>query len=307
MTRARDELVLTHSESHSPGSLRKPSRFLGEAFDASKFQTMTPTGKVETAAIGFYGVENAPEVGIPVAMLNDGHVRLNVSQVSTYLECPLEFYYRYVLRVPQEPSPMMQYGSLMHSLLEDMNRNLIDGEPLQLSKLESRLKTEWPKSGFGSPRHRDRAFKQAQATLQNLYKRLSETKRVPVSVEEPFALTLKNANLSISGRFDVVFPLGDSVEIVDYKTTTSVDTAEKAKARATASQQLTLYALAWQLLHDQLPVLVTLDFIDTGLAGSVKKTQRGIDGAYSRLQKVADGIRAHDFRPGKNHLFCTHP
>lgn len=104
-----------------------------------------------------------------------------------------------------------------------------------------------------------------------------------------------------------MFGLGDSVEIVDYKTSTSVDTPEKAKQRAVGSEQLTLYALAWQHMHDALPALVTLDFIDTNAQGSVRKTQRGIDGALSRLQQVADGLRAYDFSPGKDHLFCQHP
>jgi hypothetical protein len=43
------------------------------------------------------------------------------------------------------------------------------------------------------------------------------------------------------------------------------------------------------------------------MRGSVKKTQRGIDGMKERLKLVADGIRAQAFGPGKDHLFCIHP
>jgi len=105
----------------------------------------------------------------------------------------------------------------------------------------------------------------------------------------------------------VVYQNGTDVEIVDYKTSNSVNSPEKAKQKATASEQLTLYALAWQQIHGQLPALVTLDFIDADQRGSVKKTQRGIDGAHNKLKVVAEGIRNHNFSPGKDHMFCIHP
>ena len=69
----------------------------------------------------------------------------------------------------------------------------------------------------------------------------------------------------------------------------------------------TLYALAWQIMHDELPNLVTLDFIDTGMRGSIKKTKRGIESAKLRLKSVADGIRNNYFPAGKDHDFCIHP
>lgn len=307
MTRARDELILTHAEHHSADTLRKPSRFLTEAFEPHDFTPHAPLSSGSLNAIGFHGLENTKDISVPATILDGHDVRLSISQIETYLECPLDFYYRYVLRVPEEPSPMMQYGLIMHGLIETMNRDLMNGGLQNILELEEQLSAQWPKAGYLSARHRDRAFRQARTTLASLHKRLSEDRRIPLSVEEPFAISLKDAQLRIRGRFDAIFPLGDGVEIVDYKTTTSVDSAEKAKSRASSSQQLTLYAMAWQLLHDELPVLVTLEFIDTGLTGSIKKTQRGIDGAYQRLQKVGDGIRKGDFPPSGNHLYCIHP
>ena len=304
MTRAKDELILTHAERHSAASVRKPSRFLTEAFTPDEFKLMQASGQLD---LGSFGATTHANVAVPSHILNGSEVILTVSQAKKYMDCPLDFYYSYVLNVPQEPDPVQAYGSLMHRLLEDMNLGLMDGALPHLKALEKRLKDEWPKGGYLSAHQQERAYKQGQSTLKNLYERLSASKRLPLAVEEPFSLSLKDAHLTLNGRFDAVFPLDGSVEIVDYKTSTSVDTPEKAKQRANASEQLTLYALAWQLVKGQIPALVTLDFIDTGLTGSLKKTQRGLDGAILRLQKVADGIRAGDFAPGKDHLFCSHP
>lgn len=306
MTRAKDELILTHAERHSSASVRKPSRFLAEAFESDN-GTDHAGGTSSRATLGRFAPVVAPEVPIPSRLLRGEAVNLTVSQATKYLDCPLDFYYCYVLNVPQEANPNTLYGSLMHSLIETMNRSLMAGKLVDFEVLEQELAQRWPKGGYLSSGHRDRAEKQAKTTLKQLYQRISKEQRVPVAVEEAFSITLPDSKLTISGRFDAILPHGNSVEIVDYKTSTSVDSPAKAKQRATASQQLTLYALAWQQLHDELPAQVTLDFVDTALQGSVKKTQRGIDGMKARLQQAADGIRAHAFEPGKEHLFCIHP
>jgi DNA helicase II / ATP-dependent DNA helicase PcrA len=305
MTRAKDTLILTHAQAHSSGAIRRPSRFIEEAFGEHEFTKPAEDAGSRLRITGF-GKELPYSLPIPTTILNDDQVTLSVSQIQSYLECPLNFYYRYILNVPEEPNPQLQYGSLMHNLLEDINRSLVMGKLINYAQLKSKLESQWPKAGYTSVKQRERAFRQAQATLKRVYEQASGDRRIPVAVEEPFSFTLKDARLSVGGRFDAVFPMGSSVEIVDYKTSSSVDTPEKAKQRASGSEQLTLYAMAWQIMHDKLPVLVTLDFIDTGMRGSVKKTQRGIEGAYSRLQTVADDIRAMDFRAGKDHRYCIH-
>lgn len=307
MTRAKDELILTHSQTHSGNSTRKPSRFLLEAFGDHEATPKSSSSRKTLDSFGTPGIQSTEAIILPATILTNGQVSLTVSQIKTFMDCPLDFYYRYILAVPEEPSPIMQYGSIMHGLIEDMNRSLMNGGLPALSELEDQLSLQWPKSGYLSLKHRERAFVQAKTTLANMHDRLSQQQRVPLVVEGPFSITLDDIKLKIVGRFDAVFPAEKGVEIVDYKTSTSVDSPEKAKSRATSSQQLTLYALAWQRMHNELPVLVTLDFIDTGHQGSVKKTQRGIDSAYQRLKTIADTIREHRFEPGRDHLFCSHP
>lgn len=308
MTRAKDELILTLSRSHGGSQARKPSRFLEEAFSKTDFPTIESQTSFDLASLGGYTTTQDQAVSIPSSILDGNEVKLTVSQIANYQDCPLDFYYRHILRVPSEQSPSQIYGNTMHAILENLNHCLQDGQTLPtLAELEADLQANWPQTGYLSALQRERALENGLKTLSRLYSDISAQPRIPLEIEEAFRVYIKDSNLSIRGRFDVVFGLGDSVEIVDYKTSSNVDTPEKAKQRASASEQLTLYALAWQAQHDELPALVTLDFIETGQRGSLKKTQRGIDGAYSRLHKVAEGIRAQDFRPGKEHKFCLHP
>lgn len=308
MTRARDELILTYAARHHSSRVRKPSRFLLEAFGAETVQPPAETaGQQSRLSLSRFNTLPVQAVSLPSSMLQGKALTLSVSQAQKYLDCPLDFYYCFVLNVPHASSPAMEYGSLMHGLLQDINQSLQAGRLIAYNELSSRLEQHWPKYGYLSAGHRDKARQQAVRTLEHVYERARNTGRVPLAVEQPFTISLPECQLTLKGRFDAVYPLGNGVEIVDFKTSTSVDTPEKAKNRASGSDQLTLYALAWQLMHDELPALTTLEFIDTGMVGNIKKTQRGIDSMRVKLAELADGIRAQSFEPGKDHLFCIHP
>lgn len=308
MTRAKDELIMTFSDNHGGAKPRKPSRFLEEAFESRAFATTKQQTSFDLASLGGYNSNIRGELALPRSMFDGNHVSLSVSQVVKYLTCPLDFYYRYILNVPAEPSASQVYGTLMHSILEELNHCIFEGKPLpSLSALQARLHSEWPLAGYLSAAQRERAQLRGSQTLVRIYESITASPRMPIAIEEPFRVDIKACDLTIRGRYDAVFAVGDNVEIVDYKTSSGVNSAEGAKSRASASEQLTLYALAWQAKHHDLPALVTLDFIETGQRGSLKKTQRGIEGAYTRLASVADGIRKQSFAAGKEHRFCLHP
>lgn len=305
MTRAAEKLKLSYSLRHYSTAMRKPSRFIAEAFGSNfAAQKLVSEAKGESFE---NPIITQKQLSTPADILKNDVVNLSVSQVSKYLECPLDFYFKYILKVPSEYNPSQQYGTIIHAILDEINKSLINNVEVPLEKLRETLAREWPKSGYMTVNHRDRSFKQASETLDSVYSRYLSSPRVPIASEEPFRINLRDIGLTMAGRYDAVFPLNNGVEIVDYKTTTRVDTPKRAKQRAGSSVQLTLYALAWQETHGELPELLTLDFIDTGQKGSIRKTTKGIETARLRLKDVADGIRSNTFRPGKDHKYCIHP
>jgi DNA helicase II / ATP-dependent DNA helicase PcrA len=306
MTRAKDELILTHSQNYNSGLKRKPSQFLEQAFSKTEFTVKAPSGVAAINTISAGNLEAPTKASLPKSMLNGNQMTLSVSQIESYLKCPLDFYYEYILSVPAEPNPVMEAGTVMHKLAEDINRGLISGNVPELPELRDRLKTEWPRSGYMTPGHRDRAYARAVEGLEKMHTRMMQENRVPLAVEEKFSVTIDEAQLTIRGKIDAVLPFGNSVEIVDYKTG-HVDSQKKADDRARSSEQLTLYALAWQALHNEIPEKVTLGFVIDDLWGRVGKTQRGIDGARGRAINAADGIRAGSFQPKGDHRYCAHP
>lgn len=308
VTRARANLNLSFADQSSVGTKRKPSRFLVEMFDdtfISSLSTMSLAAK-QQSLLDMPDVAT-PKIAVPKDIYDGNKVFLSVSQAATLLDCPLDFYYKYILRAPQDPTARTTYGTTMHALFEQINKDRKQDALLPLEKYEETLQLTWDKSGYASKGQQDRAFQQAQQTLRNFHADAIKNSAA-LYVEEKFLCELEPENIVLRGRYDAVFGrVGEDIEIRDYKTSVTVTTPEKAKSRATGSQQLTMYALAWQLNHDTLPTSVSLHFVDTGMTGSVKKTQRGIDGLRARLSKVAEDMKQGVFDPGKSHDYCIHP
>lgn len=304
MTRAKSELILTFSDTHSGNSKRRPSRFLTE-FTSNVPKSMLDIKNDATIA-PYQSSHGTQSVSLPAKMKAGDRIVLSVSEAVKWLSCPLDFYYRYILQVPQAPDPTLLHGTIIHSCIEKLNKGIVSGNLPELTTLTADAEILLPSDGYISATQRERAHKQLLSSIELLYERF-KTAEAPVYTELPFRIELPDCKLTITGRIDAVYKHNDGIEIRDYKTGSSVTSAEKAKTRATASQQLALYALAWRHMEGDLPALLSLDFVETGFVGSVKKQAKTIDNLALKLAEIPDKLLAGSYKPGKDHSFCIHP
>ena len=308
LTRAKNNLILSYSRSHNGRTTRKASRFIDET-SATNAETDNDGQELpQSLELANSDAFIRTDVPLPSSMTSGQRLSLSVSQIETFLNCPLNFYYKYVLRVPDEPSPAAQYGQAVHAAIELINLSLREDKPLSLEEAETEVLEILDKAPHESKLLKERMQQQALATVKSFYQQhYLDSQDVPRDVELPFSAVLREEGLVIKGRIDAVFETDKGVEIRDYKTSTSVDTDEKAKRRASGSDQLTLYALVWQELYGELPKRLSLDFVDTAILGSVAKTQRGVDSMRAKLVDMVTAINKREFLPGKDHRFCRHP
>lgn len=303
-TRARHELILTYGDRHGNGTHRKPSRFLAEMYDGPA--TDTHSGE-DQATLELFAPRTVPaSVQLPERMTQDGLYVLTASQIECWLKCPQDFYYKHVLGMPEPASPVAAYGTAIHGAIQHIFEGRRNHQVPSLEALEKEVKAALPRAGYQSAGIRDRAHTQAILTLHTIYERFT-TEELPIEIEQSFGVRIPDLPLKITGRMDAVYQRGDNVEIRDFKTSSSVTTPEKAKDRATGSQQLTIYALAWQIKHGELPAFLTLDFVETGQMGSVKKTQRSLDTLQTKLAGTVADLQAGNYPPGREHTYCVHP
>lgn len=227
--------------------------------------------------------------------------------MNDYLRCPRDFYYRHVLNVPPAPSPQAAVGTIFHNIIQTINEAKMRKEPApSIDVLRAHLEGEWPLEGYHSAAQRNRARTVALSALEPLYVRLLD-EPIPVAVESPFRVRIPDSQLVLKGRIDAVMPLEKGVEIRDYKTSTSANTPKKAKSQTQSSKQLEMYALAWLLQHDEMPALLSLDFVQTNLIGSVAKREKTLHTLTHKLQGAATGIADGNFPLGYSHDYCRHP
>lgn len=301
VTRARMNLMLSWSD----GS-RKPSRFIDEMFGTGTAESTT-LSDVTMAEVSLDIVtEQQPTVDIPSRIYDGNRVRLSVSQAQELLNCPLNFQYKFVFGAPEEPTISTSYGSYMHSFIEEINEARKEHRPLRpLTVLLENLEAGWQKAGYASKSQRERALAQAKETLTYYYK-LADSSPAPITVEDKFEAVLPE-NIIIHGRLDAVYKTDDGIEIRDYKTGYAVRSEDDAKKKARESKQLTLYALAWQAIHGELPDKVTLHYVDMGLLGTASRQQRSVDTLHANLVAAVDNLKQGIFPAAGRHDYCIHP
>lgn len=306
-TRARENLIFSYADTGSGTSKRRPSRFINELFGDNVAETTPLSDEInEQTAQLEQPTTPLSKVAIPQTIYDGRRVRLSVSQAQVLLTCPLNFYYKFVLRAPEAPTTSTDYGSQLHSLFEEINLGRKNGELRPLESLLLDLETGWHKAGYSTKSQQQRAFQRAQQTLSTFYGAALENP-APKFIEHPFEVMVAE-DLLLHGRLDVVFQNEDGIEIRDYKTGDSVKDEKKAKRKVSESKQLTLYALAWQLQNGEIPAKVTLQFPDTNQIASTKKQQKSIDTIQANLVKAAEDLKRGSFPAGgSQHDYCIHP
>jgi DNA helicase II / ATP-dependent DNA helicase PcrA len=337
MTRARDELVLTHAVDYGGSRARKVSPFVLEALDlpasaATAGHGVLPPSPEERLA-GFAGVD-APAIAQRRASAEP--LMLSFGQVDAYLSCPLRYKYAHVLRVPIAPHHALVYGAALHKAVQIFHHRHARGHVMTEAELDEVLASAWSNEGFVSREHEEARLEAAGAALRRFRTaQLQPQAVVPTYVEREFAFDLDGDR--IRGRWDrvdirpatepgagdaaepaddpaqptadVVTPtLGimgrEHVTITDYKSSDVRDPA-KARQRARDSLQLQIYAMGYEAMTGRLPDQVALHFLESGLVGRVDIDPKRVARARAQIATAASGIRAGRFEATPDPMACS--
>jgi len=243
-------------------------------------------------------VGEAGEQALPMDV-GPERLRLSFSRVDTYGQCPLQFKYSYVDRLPSAPSPHLSWGSSIHSALEAWWTQKLP-QPPSVDELLRSLYDHWDDAGFrGMPRDEKVAwYRHAQEVLRRHHQRFAADYEPAIACEEWFALDV-GADIEVVGSIDhVARTRSGGLGIVDWKT----NKRAKNRADVRGSLQLAIYAMACVDLWGHEPEWVALDFVVPGVRVAVPREEIDVDGARARLHEVAALIRAEAFAPSPSRL-----
>lgn len=183
---------------------------------------------------------------------------VSVSQVQTYLACPLKYRFQYVDKIPRPwRIAAMAFGSSIHAAVEWFHRERLAGQKPALAEVLKVFDADWYAQNveplvFSQRESKEALAEKGRAMLQ-LYVE-SANGAMPVAIEQFFETDLVDPetgevfDVRLRGVVDLVEE-GDT--LVDLKTAGRTLEAGGLERHL----QLSTYALAYLLLHGTIPKL----------------------------------------------------
>jgi DNA helicase-2/ATP-dependent DNA helicase PcrA len=335
MTRARDELILSHAADYGGQRARRVSPFVLEALDLPVAAGTAGAGAKTSSPIEKLAVlERTEPAPAPRRARDDEPLWLSFYAIDDYLTCPLKYKYGHVLRVPLAPHHSMIYGSALHAAVSEFHKRHARGDVMTEEQLFASFQSAWTNDGFLSREHEEARLEAGRQALRRFRdEQLRPGAVIPAWVEREFSFFLDGDK--VRGRFDrvditprdpdepvpvmaddgdpasgadVIEPTLDffpeRVVITDYKSSDVRDPA-KARQRARDSLQLTIYAMAYEAMTGRLPDAVALHFLDSGLVGSAPVGRKRVEKARETIRGAAAGIRVRQFDARPDYLSCS--
>jgi len=308
MTRARDVLYMTGAMYYGDGKREKKiSSFLAEAVGKETVENAKQQEVGDTKQLSFLESwsmgknEDAPQKKgekTPISYLS-------YSQLDSFLRCPLQYKYRYVIKIPVLPSAALSFGQTMHEAVHDFYVKVKLGEDPSLEDLLGFYEKRWLAVGYGKKEYETKMKEHGKILLSEFYTKGYDKSVIPKELEQPFKIHI-DENLILGGKIDRIDARPDGkIEIIDYKTGQSTKVKDVTK-----DLQLTVYAMAAteQGVYGYRPqdVIVSFYFFENQEKISGTRSAEQLESAREVIAKTASAIATSDFAPtpGRHCDFC---
>jgi RecB family exonuclease len=283
MTRAKQVLYLSWAGRYEGGRRWRESRFLDEVRAAG-------VGVTVEAKIATEPVEQVRAA----STRHDGDVQLSYSAIAAYQDCPRQYWYRHVERLPATQSAEATQGVILHEALRRVGELAKNGGSVSRAGLRSIHDQVWRSVTFPDPR-RAPAFKRNGAAELEAYFAKGGFDVVPAYVEQPFNLTVDG--WSLRGVIDRIDRIDDGWRITDYKSGRPI-------GRRRRDLQIALYALGATRALKLEPLQLEVVYLASGDSVRIGDVTGMVDEAEVQGAEVAEGVRAGRFESRPERRRC---
>ncbi len=226
LTRAEQHLYISYSLFKNDGKALEPSMFIAEIQDQYELAVETVIIDPETIAnfaVLHFSETASPEIEKIEADFMDRILEkfvMNVTALNNYLKCPLEFYFKNLIRIPSPKNEATEFGSAVHHALEKLFRKMQESNQEQFPSKEEFINDfEWymhrHRESFTQPQF-DRRMEYGHDVLGNYYEKYIHSFNKIITIERRIKTMVKN--VPIKGALDKLEFDGKAVNVVDYKT-----------------------------------------------------------------------------------------
>ncbi|OGF99686.1 hypothetical protein A2153_00510 [Candidatus Gottesmanbacteria bacterium RBG_16_38_7b] len=295
LTRARDKCFLSAASYYGEGKrIRKISSFVIETLGKEVLSKVNKSEQEQNSQLTL--LEWKKEEEEEKKSIHPSIEYLSFTQINTFLTCPLQYKYRFVLKIPVPASAAASFGSSIHLALQKFYENYKQDKNADKKNLLNLLDEVWIPLGYGNKKYEEKMKDRGKNMLSLYYDKAHSQDIVVTDLEKLFRLKL-DTNLKLGGKIDRVDKLETGkMEIIDYKTGRRPKDTEIAK-----NLQMTVYALAAndRGLYNLPPqnVLLSFYFLEEGVKVSSQRNQEDLDNAKQQLITIAHDINNSNFNP----------
>jgi DNA helicase-2/ATP-dependent DNA helicase PcrA len=303
-TRARDMLYMTAAKFYGEGKREKKlSPFIAETLGKDIVSGTLYHETQDNGQLSFLDWEKKEKEGEKQVRQKISY--LSYSQLSSFTMCPLQYKYRYIVKIPVPPSAALTFGDSVHRTVRAFYELVKSGERPTKQTLLRLLDDHWASAGYADKKYEAKMKAHGVELLTGFYEKGYDPKIVPTALEEPFRIKITPA-LTLGGRIDRIDTHPDgTIEIIDYKT------GQAPKSRdVTKDEQLTVYALSAStggMFHNPPQnVIVSFYFFEDQQKVSATRSKEQLEMARKEITEKAHEIETSDFAPtpGKYCDFC---
>jgi DNA helicase-2/ATP-dependent DNA helicase PcrA len=229
LTRAKTHLYLSWGKDYGGAKEKKPSLFLSETNLVPSETVSRATGKV---------VFTKPKPSARKVIYKDLPTSFSFSQISQFKHCPLEYKYRYYLKLPLPGTAQLSFGITIHAALQryletyrqqlarpqqDLFSQETKVELPPFSTLEVFYQDSWVDDWYATKEQKEEYRKRGKEILKTFYEYSLHNKPEPELIEEKFNFKLgKKQEYTFSGKIDRADKTAEGLDIIDYKTSEKV-------------------------------------------------------------------------------------
>ncbi|HEU5364054.1 MAG TPA: ATP-dependent DNA helicase, partial [Hanamia sp.] len=328
LTRAEKNLCISFIKIKPDGKDAEQSMFIAELIEANNLEIksiLLPQEELmEYEILNF--LPQAPEIQKAEEDFINSILQkyvMNVTSLNNYLDCPIGFYFKNLIRIPSGKSETLEFGSAVHFALQKLFEEMQKNEKQQFPSKEKMLELfKWYMQ-----KHREnftqeafnRRMEQGEIVLGDYYDHYIEKCNKIVAVER----NIKNVinGIPIKGKIDKMEFNGKEVNVVDYKTgdVNSAYTKKKLLAPSAdnpAGGDYWRQAVFYKILIDNVDgkdwkvVSSEFDFVEPDKTKGFQKRKifiepSDIETVKQQITEVWNRIQARDFYTGCGKEDCT--
>ncbi len=327
-TRAKKHLQVSYSLQDEKGKTTARSMFVDEILnDESKTMNDEKKERSESLSVivhrSSFNVEDAlssllqlpmkpsPPI-LDTAFINDILIdfRLSASSLQTYLTCPLQFFYDYILKIPSLPSANALYGSAVHEALQKLFSTMLSTSdkkfPLKNIFLNFFERAMQHQRGFFPEKNYFLFLERGIANLDQYFEKNLLPFEKNVKLEANINTEFKN--IPLHGKIDkIIFKENNVAQVADYKTGTfktsdvSVPT-EKNRSGGKYFRQLVFYKILYENYRAKIVTVERgiVDYVEPKSNGTFDKkeivfTDAHVQSVQNDIEMVWQKIQSHEF------------